>query len=58
MTQKKEDSQIRFDIDPDLKKRFKLALAKIAVNTKNDKLNQTSFLTAVIIDLCKSEGVL
>ena len=57
MKKQKNDDQVRFDLPSGLKARFKLALAKMAVKNKNAKLNQTTFLTAVITDFCDREGV-
>ena len=54
---KKETAQIRFDIESDLKRRFKLAIAKYSAETKNNNINQTSYLVATIKDFCSKVGV-
>lgn len=54
----KEDSNnVRINIDPNLKRRFKAALAKYAVEVKSDNINQTTVLIAYITDFCKSQEV-
>ncbi len=53
----KELDQIRFDLDADLKRRFKLAIAKVSAENKNNDINQTSYLIAAIKDFCAKMGV-